>query len=60
MGCIKVSSKMEFYNSKCILQKKKKGEILDNLTLHLKEPKKEQGKLKVTRGNEIIDESSNG
>lgn len=41
-------------------KKKKKGEVLDNLTLHLKEPKKEQGKLKVTRGDEIIDESSNG
>lgn len=58
MGCIKVSSKMEFYNSKCILQKKKRDLRQPNFTPQ--EPKKEQGKLKVTRGNEIIDESSNG
>ena len=39
---------------------KKKKRDLRQPNFTPQEPKKEQGKLKVTRENEIIDESSNG
>ena len=52
MGCGKSSAKREVYSNTILPQKQ---EISNNLTLHLKEPEKEeQRKPKVCRRREII------
>ena len=43
MGCSEISSKREVYNNTILPQKNKKN-IKDNLTLHLKQLKKEEQK----------------
>ena len=53
MGCSKSSSKWEVYSHTILLQETRK--ISNNLTLHLKELKKEeQTKPKISRRKEII------
>ena len=55
MGCSKSSSKKEVYTYTGLLQETRKSQI-NNLTLHLKELKKEeQTKPKVSRRKEIIE-----
>lgn len=62
MGCIKSVLKMEFYNSKCILQKKKKKRRNLRQPSFTPQGAKRKNKVssKLPEGNEIIDESSNG
>lgn len=57
MGCIKVSSKMEFYNSKCILQKKKRDLRQPNFTPQ--EPEKEETKPSTQKEGNNKDQSGN-
>ena len=53
MGCSKSSSKSKVYNDTSLLQKTRK--ISKNLTLHIKELKKEeQTKSKISRKKEMI------
>ena len=57
MGCSKSSSMREVYSSTILPQETRKQEKhrIDNLTLHLKQPnKEEQQKPKISRRKEII------
>ena len=54
MGCSESSSKREVYSNKSYLKKQEKHRI-DNLTLHLKQPEKEQkNPTKISRRKERI------
>ena len=54
MGCSKSSSKKEVYSNAILPQETRKHRI-DNLTLHLKQQKKEEGKKsKISGRKEII------
>ena len=51
LGCRKISSKKEVYNTKILPQETKKKSQLNNLTLYLKKLEKEQKKkTKLTEG----------
>ena len=55
MGCSKISSKRDVYNSNTVLPQKQEKHQIDNLTVHLKHWKNNNKKtLKISRRKEII------